>query len=129
MREGQVTDEMKMRMANDPELRKQMARKMELEMEARAAAEAAMVRLAKINMDQAIQVASSHQPGKVLLASLGAKGWEEPGKLGKDGVVFFHVIIANEGSEGTTHVWINAIDGSFMKSEKELPRKPRSANP
>ena len=129
MRESQLTDEMKMRMANDPEFRKQMARKLELEMEAKAAAEAAMVRLAKINMDQAIQVASSHQPGKVLLASLGAKGWEEPGKLGKDGVVFFHVIIANEGSEGTTHVWINAIDGSFMKSEKELPRKVRVAQP
>ena len=128
-REGQVTDEMKMRMSNDPELRKTMARKMEMELEARAAAEAAMVRLAKINMDQAIQVATSHQPGKVLLCSLGAKGWEEPGKLGKDGVVFFHVIIANEGSEGSTHVWINAVDGSFMKSEKELPRKARSAQP
>lgn len=129
MREGSLTDEMKLRLANDPELRKQMAHKMELEIEAKAAAQAAMVRLAKINMDQAIQVATSHQPGKVLLCSLGAKGWEEPGKLGKDGVVFFHVIIANEGSEGSTHVWINAIDGSFMKSEKELPRKVRVAEP
>ena len=119
----------KERMASDPAFRDEMRRKMELEVEAKVAAEAAMVRLAKINMDQAIQVASSHQPGKVLLASLGAKGWEEPGKLGKDGIVFYHVIIANEGSEGTTHVWINAIDGSFMKSEKELPRKQRSANP
>jgi beta-lactamase regulating signal transducer with metallopeptidase domain len=129
MRESQLTDEMKKRMEADPEFRKEMVRKMELEIEARAAAQAAMVRLARINMDQAIQVATSHQPGKVLLCSLGAKGWEEPGKLGKDGVVFFHVIIANEGSEGSTHVWINAVDGSFMKSEKELPRKQRSPNP
>lgn len=119
----------KERMASDPAFRDEMRRKMELEIEAKVAAEAAMVRLARINMDQAIQVASSHQPGKVLLASLGAKGWEEPGKLGKDGVVFYHVIIANEGSEGSTHIWINAIDGSFMKSEKELPRKLRVAQP
>lgn len=36
-----------MRMTNDPELRKQMALKMELEVEAKAAAQAAMVRLAR----------------------------------------------------------------------------------
>ena len=128
-REGVVMDDMKMRIAEDPEFRKEMTRRMELEIEAKAAAQAAMVRLAKINMDQAIQVATSHQPGKVLHASLSARGWEEPGKLGKDGVVFYHVIVADEGSESSTHIWINAIDGSFMKSEKELPRKRRSENP
>ena len=129
MREGALTEEMKERMASDPVFRKQMARRMELEIEAKAAAQTAMVRLARINMDQAIQVATSHQPGKVLHANLAARGWEEPGKLGKDGVVFYHVIIADEAGEGSTHIWINAIDGTFMKSEKELPRKKRSANP
>jgi beta-lactamase regulating signal transducer with metallopeptidase domain len=128
MREGTVPDEMKMRMATDPEFRKEMTRRMELEIEAKTAAQAAMVRLARINMDQAIQVATSHQPGKVLHANLSARGWEEPGKLGKDGVVFYHVIIADEGGESSTHIWINAIDGSFMKSEKELPRKVRTPN-
>ena len=96
--------------------------------EARAVMHAALVRLAKLNMDQAIQIATSQQPGKVLVCSLGAKGWEEPGKLGKDGKVFYHVIIADETNAGeSTHVWVNAIDGTVMKTEKELPRKKRSA--
>ena len=105
----------------------EIARKQELELEARAIMHAALVQLAKINMDQAIQVATSQQPGKVLLCSLGATGWEEPGKLGKDGKVFYHVIIADETTPGaSTHVWVNAIDGSVMKTEKELPRKQRN---
>lgn len=126
VRQGQVSDEMKMRMANDPALAQEMERKRQLELEMREVAQAAMVRLAKINMDQAIQIATSQQPGKVLLCSLGAKGWEEPGKLGKDGVVFYHVIIADETNPGSTHIWINAVDGTVMKTEKELPRKKRS---
>lgn len=128
MREAPMTDAMKERMANDPEFRREMLRKQEVEIEMKAIAQAAMVRMAKINMDQAIQVASSQQPGKVLLCSLGAKGWEEPGKLGKDGVVFYHVIIADEVNAGSTHVWVNALDGTIIKTEKELPRKMRSAD-
>ena len=27
---------------------------------------------------------------------------------------------------GATHVWVNAIDGTIIKTEKELPRKMRS---
>ncbi len=105
-----------------------MAIREELEREARFVMHSALVRLAKINMDQAIQIATSQQPGKVLLCSLGAKGWEEPGKLGKDGVVFYHVIIADETNvSASTHVWVNALDGTVMKTEKELPRKKRSA--
>lgn len=127
VRTPQFSEEMKERMASDPEFRREIARKQELEIEARAIMHAALVRLAKINMDQAIQVATSQQPGKVLMCSLGAKGWEEPGKLGKDGSVFYHVIIADETNPGTsTHVWVNAIDGTVMKTEKELPRKMRS---
>ena len=110
-------------MASDPRIREEIVRKQELEMEMRAVRQAALVRLAKINMDQAIQIATSQQPGKVLICSLDAKGWEEPGKLAKDGVVFYHVIIADEANAGATHVWVNAIDGTLMKTEKELPRK------
>lgn len=62
----------------------------------------------------------------MLVCSLEAKGWEELGKLAKDGVVFYHVIIADEANAGATHVWANAIDGTLMKTEKELPRKMRS---
>ena len=126
MREALIVDEMKEKMASDPRVREEIQRKREVEMEMRAVRQSALVRLAKINMDQAIQIATSQQPGKVLICSLDAKGWEEPGKLAKDGVVFYHVIIADEASAGATHVWVNAIDGSLIKTEKELPRKMRS---
>jgi uncharacterized membrane protein YkoI len=117
-------------MANDPEFRKEIARKQALELEARATMHAALIRLAKINMDQAIQIAMSQQPGKVMMCTLGARGWKEPGKLGIDGTVFYHVIIADEVNAGvSTHVWVNAVDGSVIKTEKELPRKMRSAEP
>ena len=94
-------------------------------MEMRAIKQAALVRLAKINMDQAIQIATSQQPGKVLISTLDAKGWEKPGTLAKDGVVFYHVMIADESTPGATHIWVNAIDGTIVKTEKELPRKKR----
>ncbi|HSL55771.1 MAG TPA: M56 family metallopeptidase [Pyrinomonadaceae bacterium] len=122
-RKAQTMEEMKMRVPGDPALVQEMERKRQLEFEAREIAQAAMVKLAKINMDQAIQIATSQQPGKVLLSSLGAKGWEEPGKLGKDGVVFYHVIIADEVNPGSTHIWVNAIDGTIIRTERELPRK------
>jgi uncharacterized membrane protein YkoI len=122
--ELKLNQEMKERMANDPEFRKEIARKQALELEARAIMHSALIRLAKINMDQAIQIAMSQQPGKVMMCSLGAKGWEEPGKLGIDGTVFYHVIIADEVNAGvSTHVWVNAVDGTVIKTEKELPRK------
>ena len=107
----------------DPRVREEMERKERVEMEMREVRQAALIRLAKINMDQAIQIATSQQPGKVLLCSLEATHWKEPGRLADDGIVFYHVIIANETSEGATHVWVNAVDGSIVKTEKELPRK------
>jgi uncharacterized membrane protein YkoI len=94
----------------------------------KAIKQAALVKLARINMDQAIQIATSQQPGKVMSATLDAKGWEEPGKLAKDGVVFYHVVIADEASGGSSHVWVNAVDGTLIKTEKELPRKQRTQN-
>jgi bla regulator protein blaR1 len=133
-------EELKERLVYDLEYREKMVRKEKLELEMRMLRQDALVRLAKINMDQAIQIATSQQPGKVLLCSLDAKGWEEPKgweeskgweepKLGKDGVVFYHVVIANEGDVGATHVWVNAIDGTIIKAEKEFPRKKRSPEP
>ena len=119
-------DEVKEKMAADPAFREELDRKQKLEMEMREIRQAALIRLAKINMDQAIQIANSQTPGKVLLCSLEAKGWEQPGKLGKDGFVFYHVMIGNESDAGATHVWVNAIDGTIIKIEKELPRKMRS---
>ena len=121
-RKVEATGEMRERTA-DPRMREEMERKERVEMEMREVRQAALVRLAKINMDQAIQIATSQQAGKVMVCSLEAKGWEEPGKLARDGIVFYHVMIANEGEPGATHIWVNAIDGTIIKTEKELPRK------
>ena len=122
-RRAESVEEMKERMAADPRIREELERKERVEMEMREVRQAALIRLAKINMDQAIQIATSQQPGKVIVCSLEAKGWEEPGKLAKDGIVFYHVMIANEADAGATHIWVNAIDGTIIKTEKELPRK------
>ena len=123
LREGSITDGFKRKMESDPAFRQEVQRKQEVEMEMREVRQAVLVKLARVNMDQAIQIATSQQPGKVITCNLDAKGWEEPGKLGKDGVVFYHVIIADETGPGATHVWVNAIDGTLMRTEKELPRK------
>jgi beta-lactamase regulating signal transducer with metallopeptidase domain len=123
-REGWSIEERKERLENDPQFREELERRQALEMEMRSVRQAALVRLAKINMDQAIQIATSQQPGKVLECSLNASHWEEPGKLAKDGFVFYHVVIADENNAGAAaHIWVNAIDGSIIKTEKELPRK------
>ncbi len=116
-------EDTKLRMESDPRVREEMERKERVEMEMREVRQAALIRLAKINMDQAIQIATSQQSGKVLLCSLEASHWEAPGKLASDGYVFYHVMIANEGDVGATHVLVNAIDGTIIKTEKELPRK------
>ena len=122
-REAVSEQEFKERMAHDPRFREEVQRKEEVEMEMRAVRQAALVKLARINMDQAIQIATSQTPGKVLECNLTAERWEEPGKLAKDGVIFYHVMIADENTPGATHVWVNAVDGSIIKTEKELPRK------
>jgi uncharacterized membrane protein YkoI len=99
----------------------------EEEMKARDIRNAALMRLARIPMDQAIQIALSQQPGKVLESSLGAEHWEEPGKLAKDSFVFYHISIlsGDENSPTINHVLVNAVDGTIIKNEKELPRKSR----
>jgi beta-lactamase regulating signal transducer with metallopeptidase domain len=105
----------------------EMRHRMEEEMKMKAIMQSALVRLAKISMEQAIQIATSQQPGKVLECSLNGEHWEEPGKLAKDGQVFYHVVIlsGDEANPESTHVLVNAIDGTIFKSEKELPRKMR----
>jgi len=101
----------------------------EEELKARDIMQATLVRLARVPMDQAIQIATSQSPGKVLECSLNGEHWEEPGKLAKDGVIFYHVVIlsTDESEPVTNHVLVNAIDGTIIKSEKELPRKMRRA--
>jgi len=118
----------KERMETDLAFREKMIARQDLEMKMRAIKQSALVKMARITMDQAIQIATSQKPGNVLQCSLDAEHWEEPGKLAKDGFVFYRVVlVSNEDIESgaSTHVWVNAVDGSIIRTEKELPRKPR----
>jgi uncharacterized membrane protein YkoI len=95
-------------------------------MEMRALKQAALVRLSRVTMDQAIQIALSHTPGKVLEATLDADKWEEPGKLARDGKVFYMIVIADETNSGATHVMVNAVDGTIIDAVKERVRSPEN---
>ncbi|HKS09607.1 MAG TPA: M56 family metallopeptidase [Pyrinomonadaceae bacterium] len=124
-----ANEQFKERTARDPRFREEIERKREVEMEMRALKQAALVRLSRITMDQAIQIATSQFPGKVLNCNLDGDRWEEPGKLAKDGVVYYEVIIADEVVDGgVTRVAVNAVDGTIIKSGKELPRKRSPQN-
>jgi hypothetical protein len=70
MKERGEREAITMGIAADPKLREERERRREMEFEMRAVQQAALVRLAKINMDQAIQIATSQQAGKVLCRSL-----------------------------------------------------------
>ncbi|HEV8368893.1 MAG TPA: M56 family metallopeptidase [Pyrinomonadaceae bacterium] len=121
-------DDFKERMQKDPKFREEVMLKQELEFKMRAIRQAALLKMARISMDQAIQIATSKQPGQVLQCSLDAEHWEEPGKLARDGFVFYHVIIVSGedvDSGAATHVLVNAVDGTIIRAEKELPRKLR----
>jgi uncharacterized membrane protein YkoI len=104
------------------------ARREQTELGAKQTMQAALVNLARIPMDQAIQIATSQQPGKVLSCTLFGEHWESPGKLAKDGMVLYHAIIisGDEANSVATHVLINALDGSVVKTEKEERGKERT---
>lgn len=119
-------EEFKERMKNDPKFREEVERKREVEIQFRALRQNALLSLARISMDQAIQIATSQTPGKVLQCTLDGEKWKEPGVLDKDGQVFYRVILITSedaANGGATHVWVNAIDGSVMRTEKEMLRK------
>jgi TonB family protein len=82
---------------------------------------AVLVKLAKISMDQAIQIATSQTPGKVLECSLVGERWKGPGELAQPSQVLYHVVIlsGDEVNPVTYHVLVNAVDGSVWKTEKE----------
>jgi len=91
----------------------------EREIDARQKAE--LAKAARISMDQAIQIATSSIPGKVLECSLVGERWKEPGELAKPSRVLYHVVIlsGDEASLVTNHVLVNALDGSIVRTEKE----------
>jgi uncharacterized membrane protein YkoI len=116
--------EMKERAERDPQFRTELdarERHKREEMEAKGKNQAELARVAKVTMDQAIQVVTRQHAGKVMDCSLVGQHWEAPGKLAKDSLVFYHVVLVSgdEASPATTHVWVNAIDGNILKTEKE----------
>jgi len=87
--------------------------------EERARKQAELTRAAVLSMDRAIQIATSQVPGKVLACSLGRDGDK----------IFYHVvIISGDGDKSTaTYVWVSAIDGQILKTEKEKRSEEESA--
>ena len=89
-------------------------------------------------MDQAIQIATSQSPGKVLECSLVGEHWKEPGELAQPSQVLYHVVIlsGDEANPVTYHVLVNAVDGRVVTVNKEGNRREnpefkleRSRNP
>jgi TonB family protein len=123
-RESSVERELKEKAELDPQLRAELeerARHQEEEIKAKLVARTALARMAKITMEQAIQIANSQNPGKVMDCFLVGQGWESPGKLGKDGHALYHVVIVSpdETNPMITHVMVNALDGTILKTERE----------
>jgi TonB family protein len=83
-----------------------------------------LAKAAKISMDQAIQIATSSSPGKVISCNLVGerRRADDPDQSVR---AQYHVVIlsSDEPDAVTNHVWINAIDGSVVKTEREIPRR------
>lgn len=71
----------------------------------------AAAKWAKISMEQAIVLATSAHPGTVIQCSLTGE---------REDRVYYHVVIMSGAEENpiTTHVLVNAIDGSVSKTER-----------
>lgn len=148
-RSEQEEKEMKERAERDPQFRAELEARFRHQQEEREAMnkrQAELARLAKIPMDQAIQIATTQQPGKVLECSLVGEHWEGEGQLAKPGLVLYHVVILpSEGTNtatvtgrdgqaytvnlGSVHVLINAVDGSVFRTSKEGGWKQRKEQP
>lgn len=94
-------------------------RRRELEMKQKHDTE--LAKQARLSMDQAIQIATSKIPGKVLEASLVGERWSGEGELAKPSLVLYHLVIlsGDDANPTTIHVFVNAADGSIVKTERE----------
>jgi TonB family protein len=115
-REGRAEyqgQEFKVRMGSDGQ------RRAEEEQEVKNRAE--LARQAKISMDQAIQIATSKVPGKVLECTLVGERWSGSGESAKPTQVFYRVVIlgGDDPNPLSTYVWVSALDGSIVRTEKE----------
>lgn len=78
-----------------------------------------LARQAKISMDQAIQIATSKVPGKVLECSLVGERRKEGESKPTQALYRVVILGVDESNPLTTYVWISALDGSLVKTEKE----------
>jgi beta-lactamase regulating signal transducer with metallopeptidase domain/uncharacterized membrane protein YkoI len=87
--------------------------------------QAVLTQLARISMDQAIQIATSQNPGKVFECSLVGERWQDPGELAKPSLVLYHVVIlsGDESKPIRTHVLVNAVDGTIFRTSQEKRRE------
>ncbi|HJZ82926.1 MAG TPA: M56 family metallopeptidase, partial [Pyrinomonadaceae bacterium] len=94
----------------------------------KAARQIELASRARITMDQAIQIATSQRPGKVLECSLVGEHWESPEKLAADAQILYHVVIVSNDATNPTvgHVLVNAVDGTIVRV---LPKEGTSAGP
>jgi len=81
--------------------------------------------MAKIPADQAIQIATSKIPGKVLECSLVGERWSSQDENAKPSLVLYHVVIlsGDENAPVTNHVLVNAVDGSIFRAGPEERRR------
>jgi TonB family protein len=94
------------------------------EREAEEKRNAILAGIAKISMDNAIQIANTKSPGKAIECSLVGEHWEGPGELAKPSLVLYHVVmISDDATPVRTHVLINAVDGSVFRVTKEEKRE------
>jgi TonB family protein len=78
-----------------------------------------LARQAKISMDQAIQIATSKVPGKVLECTLVGERRKE-GEFKPTQALYRVVVLGGDESNTlATYVWISALDGSVVRTEKE----------
>ena len=89
---------------------------------------AELVKLARISMDQAIQIATSKAPGKVLECSLVGERWSGQDELAKPGIVLYHVLIltGDEVNPVSVHVMVNASDGTIVTINNEGRKRENS---
>jgi beta-lactamase regulating signal transducer with metallopeptidase domain len=98
------------------------------EREQEAKQQAQLAGLAKISMDQAIQIALSQNPGKVFECGLVGEHWEGTGESARPGLVLYHVVIltGDDAQPTRAHVLVNALDGTIFRTEKEERRRVNS---
>ncbi len=82
-----------------------------------------LAKAARITMEQAIQIATSSNPGKVLESNLEGERSRETNVTTARPLYHVTILSGDDAESVITHVWINGLDGTIVKKENELRRK------